>query len=137
MPARKPIDAPFKFEVHSDTGCQILLSRLAALDNGFVVEISPVKRYDTKKQKGLYRAWIADISDHTGDDWSSIDKYIRRELLPIWHEVICGKKIARLTSVDDLEKHEMSVFLDRLSAYNGQHIGANLRDPNEYRKRRE
>ena len=135
MPARKPIDAPYKFEVHSDTGRRILLDRLEGFDNGFVVEIRPARHYNTAKQRGLYSGWIADIADETGGDWSGIDKAIRRELLPIVHEVVFGKNCARLTKLEDLNEAQMSTLLDRLTVYNVQNIGANLRDPNEFRKR--
>lgn len=134
MSERAPIDAPYRWEVHTETGRRILLDRIEALENGFAVEVRPLRRRDTTKQIGLYNGWIADISDHTGDDWRSIDKEIRRTFLPIKHEVVFGKSTPMLTEIRDLEKEQITVLLDRLSAYNGTHIGANLRDPAVYRK---
>lgn len=135
MVARSAIVAPHRFEVHTETGRRILLDRIDALENGFAVEVRPIERHDTRKQRRLYNAWISDISKYSGDGWACTDKFIRRELLPVQHEIVCGKKVPRLTDIEDLETDEMSDLLEQLQAYNAGEIGANLRDPAEYRKK--
>lgn len=133
MVERHKIDAPYSWEVHTEVGREILLERIAGLENGFAVELRPITKRNNKKQVGLYNGWISDISDHTGDSWRNVDKMIRREFLPTVHETVCGKSITVLTNVRDLEIGQLRDLLDKIEAFNGEFLDAALRDPKEYK----
>lgn len=127
---REPLKIPRSFTVLTDSGRASLLQTLDELENGFKVEIKPIRRDggSTDKQKRTYYWWLGILSDSCGHEVRRLDRFMRARFLPVRDEEILGVRSRALTDLDELSTAEMSAFCERMRALAAEY-GCVLPDP--------
>ena len=126
------VSRPFTPRVIQNTGYRAeVIKELETLEPPFILEIKPFKAYANNKQKALYHVWLAELSRETGNSTETIDKYLKREFLPLKVEQIGDRSITLLTSISELEEKPMSDYLSHVKVWALQELGVDLRSNRE------
>ena len=96
---------------------EALLQYLASLKGKISIVVEKGKR--TTLQNNFYWLYLGIIAHETGDDQNSLHEYFKRKYLPPQFITALGKTIKIPASTTDLDKHDFSNYLERISAETG------------------
>lgn len=91
------------------------------------VTVTRVTKPRTLSQNALYHVWMAMIADHIGDSAKAVHEQMKAEFLQRRNlELLNGKTMSLPPTTTILTTSEMSLYMEKVSAWAGSFLGLYL-----------
>lgn len=103
-----------------------LIAKAISSPGAYEVTIQPKRLRPSPTQRGLYRIWVRQIANHTGNTQLSVHQGLAKMYLTTVTHDEDGREIITGDSTEDLTAEEMGQFLDWVAYFASTALGIRL-----------
>ena len=123
------------YYIHDATTRNAVMGHIADLELAKPWSVT-VKRYmqgRTLSQNSLFHKWCQEIADFNGDSFPDMKDHLKRMICPITSRTTLDSATVPHRRTSELSIEQMSLFMDKVSAFAHGDLGVRLTVPEEAR----